>query len=116
MSKEIIAYDELNGITQYHHYDADMDTSVFESVGDAGPVLELNRAMANDNDMTRQGMKQDFWLYARIPMIFQLKLMQEHNICIWKREDGNRLSQILEDPQYRHLKTTTKKHIIKAHD
>jgi len=113
MSREKIAYDALNGITQYHNYDADTDTSVFESSGDAEPVLELNRAMANDRDFTKQGIKDEFWLYARIPTIFQLKLLTEKGIDVYKKSDGHRLSKILEDPEYRHLKTTTLKHIIK---
>ena len=113
MRKELIAYDELNGISQYHHYDPATDTSIFESVGDAGPVLELNRVMANDRDFTKKGIKEEFWLYARIPTIFQFKLLVEKGIDVYKKSDGHRLSKVLEDPEYRHLKTTTLRHIIK---
>ena len=113
MSRVLINYDAYTGISQYHNYDVDTDTSVFESVGDAEPVLELNRAMANDRDYTRKGIKGEFWHYASIPTIFQLKLLTEKGIDVYKKEDGARLSKILEDPEYRHLKTTTLKHIIK---
>lgn len=113
MARELIAYDELNGISQYHHYDVDTDTSIFESVGDAGPVLELNRKIANDTDITKKGIKDGLWLYARIPTIFQFKLLVEKGIDVYKKSDGHRLSKILEDPEYRHLKTTMKRHIIK---
>jgi len=113
MSKEFLSYDPLNGITQYHHYDPTTDTSIFESVGDAGPVLELNRKIANETDITKKGIKDGMWLYARIPTIFQFKLLVEKGIDVYKKADGNRLSKVLEDPEYRHLKTTTKKHIIK---
>lgn len=115
MDKQIIAYDEMNGITQYHHYDADTDTSIFESVGDVEPVLELNRKIANEIDINK-GIKEGWWWYAYLPMIFLLKLYAEHGICYWKKEAGARISKILEDPQYSHLKMTRKKHIISAHD
>lgn len=113
MSRILLNHDPLNGITQYHDYDPETDTSRFESVGDAGPVLELNRKIANETDISSKGIKDGMWLYARIPAIFQLKLMVEKGIDIYKKEDGHRLSKVLEDPDYRHLKTTTKRHIIK---
>jgi len=113
MSRILLSHDDLTGISQYHDYDPYTDTSRFESVGDAGPVLELNRAIANDTDISRKGIKDGMWLYARIPTIFQLKLLAEKGIDVYKKEDGARLSKVLEDPEYRHLKTTTKRHIIK---
>lgn len=113
MSRILLERDPLNGISQYHEYDALTDTSRFISVGDAEPVLELNRQIANDGEITKKGIKDGFWLYASIPTIFQYKLLVEHGIDVYKKEHGARLSKILEDPEYRHLKTTTKKHIIK---
>ena len=74
----------------------------------------MNKAMAKDDDYTRKGIKDGWWRYASIPIIFQYKLLVEKGIDIYKKEDGPRLSRVLEDPEYRHLKTTTKKHIIKA--
>ena len=115
-TKSLISVDEYSGISQYHHYDIDTDTSVFESVADAEPTLELNRARANDNEFTKHGMKDEFWLYASIPNILVLKFRIEHGIDVYKKEDGPKLSKLLEDPQYRYLKCTTKKHIIKAYD
>ena len=114
--KALIAYDEYSGIKQYHHYDYDTGTSVFESVADVEPVLELNRTLANDPDVTKRGMKDEMWKYASIPNIMVLKLLTEKGINVYKKEDGHRLSKVLEDPDYRHLKCTTKKHIIKAYD
>jgi len=116
MEKTLIAYDSLNQISQYMHYDDMTDTAHFESVGDATPVLEFNKMLQNDEDVTKKGIKGGFWRYASIPAIFQLKLMQEKGLNIWKREHAAAISKVLEDPDYRFLKCTTKKHIIKAHD
>ena len=115
-TRELIAWDPLNGIAQYHNYDIETGTSVFESVGDAQPVLDHNKRIAADNDIWKKGVKNEFALYASIPTIFQMKLLTEHGIDVYKKEHGPRLSKILEDPDYRHLKCTTKRHIIKAHD
>lgn len=116
MTKSKIAYDPYNDITQYMHYDDITHETIFESVGDAAPVLELNRRIANENDIWKNGVKNEFALYARIPTIFQFKLLAEKGIDVYKKEHGARLSQVLEDPEYRHLKCTNKRHIISAHD
>jgi len=115
MSRSLISIDPFTGIKQYHDYDAETDTSKFISVGDAEPALELNRRIKNEVDVDN-GIKKSWWPYASIPAIFQVKLMAEKGINIWKREDGPRLSRVLEDPEYSHLKLTRKRHIIKAHD
>jgi len=115
-TRELISWDPLNGIAQYHHYDVDTDTSMFESVGDATPVIEANKALAQTDDLWKHGMKQDFVLYASIPTIVQVKLLNEHGIDVYKKEHGARLSKILESPEYRYLKCVNRKHIISAHD
>jgi len=114
--KSFVTYDSLNQITQYMHYDEDTDDAVFQSVGDATPVLEFNRMQANDTELTKYGIKNGFWKYASLPAIFITKLMQEKGLNVWDRAHSAAISKVLEDPDYRHLKCTTKKHIIKAHD
>jgi len=116
MQKQLIAFDPLNGISQYHHYDADTDTSYFESVGDPTDALDFNKKLANNQDLTKHGFKEGWWWYASIPVIIQLKLLTEHGIDCNKKEHLPRLSKILEHPDYRYLKVTDKKHIISAHD
>ena len=114
--KELISWDALNGIAQYHSYDYDTGNSLFESVGDATPVLEANKARAATNELWNKGVKDDFVLYASIPTIVQMKLLCEHGIDVYKKEHGARLSKILEHPDYKYLKCTGKRHIISAHD
>ena len=116
ISKELISWDALNGIAQYHHYDSDTGTSTFESIGDATPVLEANKALAKNDDLWRHGMKEDFVLYASIPAIVQLKLLHEQGIDVYKKEHGARLSRVLEHPDYRYLKCVNKTHLILEHD
>ena len=115
MSREFLNYDPYTGITQYHNYDPDTDTSVFESIGDCEPTLELNRKIAREIDIDK-GIKEGWWWYACLPMAFLLKIYAEQGICFWKKDAGNRISKILEDPEYSYLKMTSKTHIISAHD
>jgi hypothetical protein len=65
------------------------------------------------NRVTAEGIKDGFWLYASIPPAFQVKLLIEKGIDVYNPQHGARLSQILEDPEYKYLKTTTKHHKFK---
>lgn len=113
MDKELISHDPLLGLSTYHSYDAETDTSVFSYEGDPASHLDLNKRLANDAEVTRQGIKDEFWLYASIPAIVQMKLLTEKGIDVWNPHHRDRLSKVLEDPEYRYLKTTNKIHRMK---
>lgn len=112
MDKRLLSYDPLNGISTYHSYDNETDTSTLIYTGDCQPVLEANKARANDPDFSKKGIKEEFWLYASIPTMLQLKWLIEEGIDVYKERDAGRVSQKLEDPEFRFLKCTSKKHII----
>jgi hypothetical protein len=109
----LIHRDPLTQLETWHSYDALTDTTTIETRGDCGPVLELNKVMANDDDMTKKGIKRGFWLYARIPPAVQVKWLIEDGIDIYNRDHGERISRKLEDPQWKYLKTTAGHHKFK---
>lgn len=113
MAERLLSVDPLTGISTFHDYDEDTDQTIIRYAGDCEPVLEANKVLQNDPDVTKRGIKDGMWLYARIPAIWQTKLLIEHGIDVWNKEHAERLNRILEDPAYRHLKTTTKHHKFK---
>jgi hypothetical protein len=114
MSNErLLSFDPITGLSEFHSYDELTDTTTIRTVGDCEPYLELNKAMANDDALTKDGMKSGFWLYASIPPAVQVKLLIEKGIDVYNKNHGARLSQVLEDPDYKYLKTTSKHHKFK---
>jgi hypothetical protein len=113
MKEKLLSYDPLTGLTEWHSYDESTDTTYIRIEGDCEPTLEQNKMLANDTDITKQGIKEGFWLYASIPPAFQVKLLIEKGIDVYKKSDAARLSKVLEDPEYRHLKTTSRHHRFK---
>ena len=70
---EFLDYDPYSGITHTFDYD-EMSGEV--SIGyesDVEAVLDYNKALANSGHNDR-GIKQNWWLYAKIPPIWQIKL------------------------------------------
>jgi hypothetical protein len=66
MTKKLFEKDELTGATKYWHYDADKDEAIIETVYDATPYIEQNKALYNAHDSTdRWG---EWTRVAQVPM------------------------------------------------
>jgi len=107
MKKRLLDYDPLSGITQYFYYDEDTGNFTIESVQDVESILDYNKSLQNDEDYKKNGMKNEFWHYARIPVVVQEKWLKEFGVDVHKKEDWPRVKKLLNDPDYRYLKTTT---------
>lgn len=112
--KRILDFDPVSGITQYTEYHADTDTLVLASEQDCTALLDRNKALANDSDRTRKGIKEDWWHYATIPNVIIEKWLIEDGISVFKKEHAKRVFQKLNSPEYKYLKTTDKVHLPKA--
>jgi hypothetical protein len=76
-------------------------------------ILEHNRQATNLPEYTKRGFKQDWWHYARIPNIIALKWRNELGIDIFNRDHKKKIFQLLNSPEYKYLKTTSKHHALK---
>ena len=77
---------------------------------DVEPVLEQNKALQNMDEVTKQGIKQEFWLYASIPNGIQMKWLLEEGLDVYDKNAWPQVMRKLNDPEYRYLKTTSKHH------
>lgn len=111
--RRLIGTDEYTGISTHHEYDAETDTTMIIHSSDATPLLEQNKAKANDTDYSRKGIKQGWWLYASIPAIVQTKWLIEHGVDVYNKDHGAAIGKLLNDPEYQYLKTTTGHHRFK---
>ncbi len=96
----------MNGINTFHEYDPLSNETTIIHVGDASATLEDNKVKANSAEYTKRGLKNEFMLYASIPAIVQTKLLIEHGIDVYNTDHAERLFKILNDPEYKYLKTT----------
>lgn len=114
MAKRLIDYNPFSGITTFCDYNPVTDeTTIIHEFADVEGALDLNKAMANDADYTRAGMKRDWWHYASIPMSLIHKWLVEEGIDVFDRNDEWKVYQKVNSPEYRYLKTTAKHHQVK---
>lgn len=107
MAKRLLDFDSLTGVATYHHYDHHTKQTIIEEVQDVSPFIERNK-QAQIND-TKQGIKENWWHVASIPIGVQYQWMKEHGVNIWDKNHKKAMFKLLNDPDYRYLKTTTGK-------
>lgn len=105
-----LSTDPITGIITYHDYDPQTDTTKLIYVSDTEGCLDNNKALANDSQHTRQGMKNDFLHYASIPAGVQLKWMIEKGVDVYNRHHSKEVLALVNQPEYRYLKTTSMHH------
>lgn len=112
MERYLIDRDPITGEECYAHFDDDGNVRVEHSVpmSIVSKILDGNRAMANDEERTKDGIKHDWWHYARIPNVVALKWLNEHGVNIYDKAHEKEMFKLLNHPDYRYLKTTTKVH------
>lgn len=99
----------------WHSYDSQTDETVISYSADSRPVLEQNKAMANSDDFTKAGIKDEFWLYASIPVAVQLDWLINKGVDVTNRDHAKKMFELVNSPEYRHLKTTSGYHKPKAY-
>lgn len=109
MSKRIVDYNPHNGITTYFDYDHASDTTYVGTEQDVSLILDLNTTLRNDGDYSKKGVKDSWLHYATYPPIIINKWLAEYGVNVFKKEDQKKVKQLTERPEYRYLKTTTKR-------
>jgi hypothetical protein len=115
MDKRLLEVDPVTGLMTWHSYDSQTDETIISYTADSKPVLELNKAMAKDDDFTKQGIKREFWKYAEIPVEVQLDWLINKGIDVFNKDHTKKVFELVNDPEYQHLKTTSKYHRPKGY-
>jgi hypothetical protein len=109
MSK-FVDYDPARGVAMYE--DKTTDNRVqYHYQQDVEPLLEVTK-QERINGLTDKGIKNDLWLYARIPPVVIMELKNKHGVDIFKR-DHLKKAMTLINTEYPYCKTTEKHHSIR---
>ena len=110
MAKRILDYDPLTGMTTSFDYNYETDTTFIHREQDVGVILDANHAIRNDADISRQGIKNNWWHYCQVPNIVIEKWLNEYGVDFYNKDHEKAWLQLINQPEYRYLKTTTKMH------
>lgn len=108
--KRIIDYDPLTGVKTVFDYDFASDTTYVGTEQDVSVILEANKILQNMDEYTRGGIKNEWWHYATIPNVVIEKWRNELGVDVFNKDHEKKVFSLLNQPEYRYLKTTTKMH------
>lgn len=109
--KKFLDFDPFTGIEQIFHYDESKDSYTIEyKAADVEPQLDAAATLKNDPDYTKSGMKSGWLHYAHIPTAVQLKWLYEYGVDVYNKDHQKKVWQLVNDPEFRRLKTTDKYH------
>jgi hypothetical protein len=113
VAKRVLDYDPISRITTYFEYHHPTDETIISREQDVSLILDANKALQNDESVWKRGVKDSWAPYASIPAIVLERWMTEHGVDAFKKENwakGGRVWKLLNHPDYRWLKKTTKMH------
>lgn len=86
------------------HHDTADDRLIVEHTQDIEPIIQSNKEKQNSGD----GYTQDrsMRLVARIPLVIVEKIIKEKGWNPMLEENRDRLLALLDDPEYRYLRTS----------
>lgn len=109
MTKRVIDYDPFTGVTTTFDYDHSNDLTIVGREQDIQPALDRNKALQNNDQYSKDGIKECWWHEAFIPNVIIEKWKLEEGIDVFDKNDAKKVKQKLNSPEYLYLKTTAKK-------
>ena len=107
MAKRVLDYEPSTGVTTTFDYDYATDTTILGTEQNVEILLDRNKLLQNDSSYTKDGIKNEWWHYASIPLIIVEKWRNEFGIDVFNKDHLGAVYKKLNDPEYKYLKTTT---------
>lgn len=106
MAKRIVDYDPYTGVTTTFDYDHVSDTTYIGMYQDVSVILDRNKALQNDEDYSKNGIKTEWWHMCKIPNIVIEKWKNEKGVDVLNKDHWPAVKKLLNDPEWKWLKTT----------
>jgi hypothetical protein len=112
MTKRLLDFNPVTGERMYFEYSHSDDKMVISHEQDVQSALDYSHAKAADTDLTRKGIKNDLWHYARVPNIVIMEMKEKHGVEFFNKNHSKRVFELL-NTEYKHCKTTDKTHNVR---
>lgn len=116
LDKRLLDYDPDTGVSEIFHYDHMTGDVHIETRQDVDPILDVTNELRNDEQYSRDGIKDEMWHYASIPIVVQMRWLSEYGSENWPMKPGNEklLFRLLNSPEWKYLKATGKIHTARS--
>lgn len=104
----VFDHDPETGKTEYFDYDPIKEEVRITTQQDVTLFLDRMQALRNDPDISKRGIKEEWWHYCSIPEVVEIELRNRG----LRLEDRNHMGEILKiiNSEFPYLKATEKWH------
>ena len=99
--------DPDTGAVETFDYDEDTETAIIRRVADVQPIIDRNKELYNHGETRRVRGDLDMRLVASIPIEVCFMWLRRYGICAWKKEHADKVKQLLNDNEWRYLRTNS---------
>jgi hypothetical protein len=110
MTRRLLDYDPLTGISTWFQYQDSTEEMAITTEQDLSPILDGITARRNDTDYSRDGIKNDWWHYARLPLTVIMEMKSKHGVDLMASKVDWKSALKIINREYPLLKTTEKTH------
>lgn len=105
----LLDIDPWTGTKEYVSYDEQTDSLTIRRVQDVQPILDRNKALANDmshwkNQSKNDELGIDMRLVAAIPVIVQEKWLREFGVDVYNKHQWPEVRRLLNSSDWKWLK------------
>lgn len=101
VSERLFDHDPISGMTTWHSYDEETDTTFFRYEQDTSAILDHNKEMQAEGFDKRS----DMWHAAKIPNVIIMEWLTKHGVRFWDKNHTEGVKRLLNSDEYRHLRT-----------
>jgi len=104
----LLDFNKDTGVSEYFDYDPIRDQVFITYEQDVTAFLDRMNAIRNNPDISKQGMKEDWWFYCSIPPVIEMELRKKGLFL----ENKDHLKAIIKEinTNYPKIKATEKTH------
>ncbi len=106
MSKRLLEYDPMTGISTWFEGYGNDGFKVAQTQ-DVKKILDRNKRLANDGSYKRQGIKEDWYHFATVPVTVLHEILMKYNLDWANKDDLPKIEKILQR-DYKKLLTVDK--------
>lgn len=106
----LIDKNPLTGESVWYEFNHATEHAVVTHEQEVAKIIDNNIDDQNDTWRTQEGIKRDWWHYARVPNTVIVEWKQKLGVDFYNPAHKKKVFELLNHPDYRMLKTTHKVH------